>query len=208
MVFVNGVRARALFDTGASHSFINRSFAQVHDIEISLGESVWRVEGPGRAFLVRKRCLACPVQVGEWLMPIRMLELTKLEAYDVILGMDWLSKYYATIDCKNKLITFREPGQEEFIYRACRSSCFVATISATRARKLVNGGCVAFLATVMEVDRVAPSLEDLSVVREFPDVFPAELPGMPPDREIEFVIDLIPGTAPISKAPTAWRRQS
>ncbi|XP_020080936.1 uncharacterized protein LOC109704590, partial [Ananas comosus] len=82
MVLVNGVRARALFDTGASHSFINRSFAQVHDIEISLGENVWRVEGPGRAFLVRKRCLACPVQVGDWIMPVDLLVLKRLKEFD------------------------------------------------------------------------------------------------------------------------------
>ena len=65
----------------------------------------------------------------------------------------------------------------------------------------MSSGCVAYLATVVEIDRVVPTLEELTVVREFPDVFPAELPGMPPDREIEFMIDLVPGTAPISKAP-------
>nr|CAD1827431.1 unnamed protein product [Ananas comosus var. bracteatus] len=125
----------------------------------------------------------------------------KLKDFDVILGMDWLSKYYANIHCGNKMITFREPGQEEFTYRACRSSRFAATVSATRARKLVNSGCTAYLATVVEVERTTPTLEELSVVREFPDVFPTELPGMPPDRKIEFVIDLVPGTMPISKAP-------
>nr|CAD1833013.1 unnamed protein product [Ananas comosus var. bracteatus] len=134
-------------------------------------------------------------------MPIRTLVLKKLKDFDVILGMDWLSKYYVTVDCKSKVITFREPGQKEFTYRACQSSCFTATVSATRARKLVSRGCAAYLATVVEVDRVAPTLEELSVVREFPDVFPVELPGIPPDREIEFVIDLVPNTAPISKAP-------
>jgi hypothetical protein len=47
----------------------------------------------------------------------------------------------------------------------------------------------------------AKSIEDVPVVREYPDVFPEELPGMPPDRDIEFVIDLIPGTSPIAKRP-------
>ncbi|XP_020080886.1 uncharacterized protein LOC109704553, partial [Ananas comosus] len=169
MILVNGVRARALFDTGASHSFINRSFAQVHDIEISLGESVWRVEGPERAFHVRKRCLACPVQVGDWIMPVDLLVLKRLKEFDVILGMNWLSKYYVSIDCKTRVITFREPGHKEFTYRACKSSCFAATVLATRARKLVNSGCTAYLATVVEVDRVVLALEELEVVREFPD---------------------------------------
>nr|CAD1842409.1 unnamed protein product [Ananas comosus var. bracteatus] len=130
-----------------------------------------------------------------------MLMLKRLKDFDVILDMDWLSKYYASIDYRYKVVTFREPRQEEFTYRACKSSCFAATVSAMRARKLVNSGCVAYLATVVEADRVVPALEELLVVREFPDVFPTELPGMPLDRKIEFVIDLIPGTAPISKAP-------
>jgi hypothetical protein len=47
----------------------------------------------------------------------------------------------------------------------------------------------------------AKSIKDVPVVREYPDVFPEELPGMPPDRDIEFVIDLIPGTSPIAKRP-------
>ncbi|XP_020107931.1 uncharacterized protein LOC109723851 [Ananas comosus] len=76
---------------GASHSFISRSFARAHDIEYRLGEHVWHVEGPGRSFLVRKRCLACPVQVNDWVMPIDLLVLKKLKEFDVILGMDWLS---------------------------------------------------------------------------------------------------------------------
>ena len=46
--------------------------------------------------------------------------------------------------------------------------------------------------------------EDIPVVRDFPDVFPEELPGVPPDRDVEFVIDLVPGTMPILEDPTRW----
>ena len=62
-------------------------------------------------------------------------------------------------------------------------------------------GCEAFLACVMADGNGEVSLGDISVVREFPDVFPEDLPGLPLDREIEFSIDLLPGTVPISKAP-------
>nr|CAD1832752.1 unnamed protein product [Ananas comosus var. bracteatus] len=116
--------------------------------------------------------------------------------------MDWLTKYFATIDCKNRTVTFREPGQAEVVYRGCQSSLFAMTISSSRARQLISRGCVAYLATVvLRGEDDAPKIEDIPVVREFGDVFPAELPGMPPDREIEFVVDLVPGTTPISKAP-------
>ncbi|XP_020084907.1 uncharacterized protein LOC109707786 [Ananas comosus] len=186
---------------GATHSFISIPFAEMHGIEVQLSKSTWRVEAPERVFTIRKECLACPVQVGNWIMPTHLLVLKRLKGFDLILGMDWLSKYYASIDYKSKVITFREPGQEEFIYRACQSSCFAMTVSASRARKLVSSGCAAYLTTVLEADQETPALESMSVVREFSDVFPAELPEIPSDREIEFVIDLVPGTAPISKAP-------
>ncbi|GJS92192.1 putative nucleotidyltransferase, ribonuclease H [Tanacetum coccineum] len=69
------------------------------------------------------------------------------------------------------------------------------------ARTLISHGCQGFLASVMDTSLESPNIENLSVVREFADVFPDELPGLPPAREIEFGIELIPGAEPISKAP-------
>nr|CAD1829299.1 unnamed protein product [Ananas comosus var. bracteatus] len=201
IVLLYGTRSRALFDTGASHSFISSSFAKTYNIEISDRPDAWWVYAPEHTFSVHEECAACPVQIGDWIMPADLLVLNQMKGFDIILGMDWLTKYYATIDCESKIITFREPGQKEFVYRGCKSSLFALTVSTTRARKLISSGCVAYLATVVETQKELPALCDIPVVREFPDVFPAELPGLPPDREIEFVIDLIPGTAPISKAP-------
>nr|CAD1835589.1 unnamed protein product [Ananas comosus var. bracteatus] len=89
----------------------------------------------------------------------------------------------------------------EVVYHACKSSLFAMTVSASRARKLINSGCVAYLATVVETQKELPALGDIPVVREFPNKFLVELSGLPPDREIKFVIDLVPGTVPISKAP-------
>ncbi|GJZ22804.1 putative reverse transcriptase domain-containing protein [Tanacetum coccineum] len=70
-----------------------------------------------------------------------------------------------------------------------------------KARTLISHGCQGFLASVMDTSLESPNIENLSVVREFADVFPDELPGLPPAREIEFGIELIPGAEPISKAP-------
>ena len=66
---------------------------------------------------------------------------------------------------------------------------------------MLKKGCKAFLATVTETTTKGAPLEDIPIVREFPDVFPEELPSMPPDREMEFSIDLAPDTHLISKAP-------
>ncbi|XP_020082145.1 uncharacterized protein LOC109705769 [Ananas comosus] len=199
-VLIKGTRARALFDTGASHSFIGASFARPHGIEVLYSPDYWWVNAPEHSFSVHEECKACPVQIGEWIMLADFLVLNQMWGYDVILGINWLSKYYAVIDCESKVITFREPNQEEVVYHACKSSRFAVTVSASRTRKMIKGGCVAYLATMVETQRKPPMLGDIRVAREFPDVFSTELLGLPPDREIEFVIDLVPGTTPVSKA--------
>nr|CAD1818591.1 unnamed protein product [Ananas comosus var. bracteatus] len=132
-ILIKGTRARALFDTGASNSFISISFAKSHEVEMSDSPDPWWVYILEHTFSVTKECLACPVQIGEWILPADLLVLKRMWGFDVILGVDWLSKYYAVIDCKSKVITFREPGQEELVYRACKSSRFAETVSASRA---------------------------------------------------------------------------
>ncbi|XP_068338969.1 uncharacterized protein [Pyrus communis] len=71
-------------------------------------------------------------------------------------------------------------------------------IFAIRAKRLLSKGCQGYLAHVVLNDDAPSSVEDVRVVRHFPDVFPEELPGLPPDRDVEFTIDLLPGTNPIS----------
>ena len=66
---------------------------------------------------------------------------------------------------------------------------------------MVSKGCLAFLAHLKDDTTQVPSIESVSVVREFLDVFPADLPCMPPDRDIDFFIDLEPGTRPILIPP-------
>ena len=77
----------------------------------------------------------------------------------------------------------------------------IKLVSALRAHKLLGKGCEGFLCHAIKTESAGPSLEDIPVVREFPDVFPDEIPGLPPLREVEFCIDLTPGATPISKAP-------
>ncbi|ROV55750.1 RNA-directed DNA polymerase [Limosilactobacillus reuteri] len=74
-------------------------------------------------------------------------------------------------------------------------------VSALQAVKLLESGCQGYIASVLDVDARVTSLEEVNVVKEFPDVFPDDLMQLPPDRELEFAIDLIPGAAPVSKAP-------
>nr|CAD1824746.1 unnamed protein product [Ananas comosus var. bracteatus] len=159
-----------------------------------------RIETPG-GDLEADRCIPLyPVILDDRSFLANLVELP-IKIFDVVLGMDWLTRHHATIDCERRTVTFNEPDKEVFIYRACKSSYFISTISSARAKRLMNAGCVAYLASVDVTRRAAPPFEEIPIVREFPDVFPAELLGMPQDREIEFFIELVPGTVLISKAP-------
>jgi hypothetical protein len=98
---------------------------------------------------------------------------------DVILGMGWLTACDAVIQCAKRSVLLTSPAGERFEFAADPAP---STASA-----------------VNKLDGTA--LEDIRVVCDYPDVFPEELPGMPPDRDVEFVIDLLSGTAPIYKRP-------
>jgi hypothetical protein len=121
--------------------------------------------------------------------------------YDVILRMDWLSKHHAHINCQRKEITFQLPGAEEFTYCGSQVRATPPFISAIQARRIVRkGGCV-YLAYVMAKPDSKLKLENIPVVCDYPDVFIEVYSGLPPNREIEFSIDLVPSTKPIQKAP-------
>ncbi|KAL8108014.1 hypothetical protein AgCh_024440 [Apium graveolens] len=119
--------------------------------------------------------------------------------FDVILGMDWLSSNDAQIDCKGKKVKLNIPGKKEVIFRGKRQTQKFFTMAQTR--RMLRKGNEAYLAYVVDTQKEVPNLQDIPVVNEFEDVFPQDLPGLPPDRVIEFAIELAPGMTPVSKAP-------
>nr|XP_034908287.1 uncharacterized protein LOC118044188 [Populus alba] len=109
----------------------------------------------------------------------------------IILGMNWLSKYKALIDCYAKTITFQTPKGEKKTFDGERVLKLNALIS----------GCMGYLAYILNSDDEGPRLKDIPVVKDFPDVFPEELLGLPPEREVEVSIDTFPGVPPIAQQP-------
>ncbi|GJR68577.1 putative nucleotidyltransferase, ribonuclease H [Tanacetum coccineum] len=150
--------------------------------------------------LIDHEYVNCPLRFADRIRPANLLPIHMLD-FDVILGMDWLASHRATIDCYARTVIFGNVRQPEFVYHGSSPLKSVKLISAMKARTLISHGCQGFLASVMDTSLESPNIENLSVVREFADVFPDELPGLPPAREIEFGIELIPGAEPISKAP-------
>ena len=129
------------------------------------------------------------------------LVLLDIQDFDVILGMDWLSRHHATMDCFRKQVKFCRPGEPEITFCGVRKILSSIMMSVMMARKMLRKSYPMYLAYVVEVRDDDMRLEDIPVVREFPDVFPDDLLGLPPDREIDFQIELALGTDLISRAP-------
>ncbi|XP_074559895.1 uncharacterized protein LOC141815930, partial [Curcuma longa] len=125
-----------------------------------------------------------------------------MQDFDVILGMDFLSKYGASIECRKRRVVFQPEAESVFEFIGEPKRRTGKFLSALQAHKMLSKGHTGFLAYVVDTTQAKEQkLEDVRVVWDYPDVFPDELPGLAPDREIEFGIELVPGTNPISKAP-------
>ncbi|XP_047952402.1 uncharacterized protein LOC125197962, partial [Salvia hispanica] len=191
-----------LFDTGASHSFISELC--VHTLGLSTSESEHRmmVSSPvGGTIEISRTCSNIEIVLGELKIVAHDLQVMAMKDTDVILGMDWLAANYATIRCKERQISLQAPGKEPIVYHGISRNRRTAIISALQATAMMRKGRPAYLVYLHGDENDERRVEDVAVVREFPDVFPEVLPGPPPDRQLEFTIDLEPGAAPVSKAP-------
>ena len=121
--------------------------------------------------------------------------------FDIILGMDLLSRHRATLDCYKKEVRLVRPEESGLIFWGIRREIAPSLINAMTASKMLRKGFQVYLAFLMDRRQEGTRLEDIPIVKEFPDVFPDDISGLPPDREMEFTIDLIPDTNPISIPP-------
>nr|GEV28551.1 hypothetical protein [Tanacetum cinerariifolium] len=199
---LNNCYASMLFDSDADRIFMLTTFSALFDIAPSTLDTSYAVElADGRISetnIVLRGCtlglLGPPLNID--LMPV------ELGSFDVINDMDWLAKYHALIVCDKKVVRISY-GNEVLIIRGdnCDGGSKLNIISCTRTQKYIQNGCQVFLAQVKSKKAEDKSeekrLEDVSIVREFPE----DLPGLPPARQFEFQIDLVPGGAPIAQAP-------
>jgi hypothetical protein len=175
MFLVANHPALILFDSGASHTFISKKFVEQHHISCHESKEGFRIQSPGGQIFTREVAYQVPVSLAGRDFPTNMIVL-KGQDIDVILGMNWLAKHKATLNTDQRTIMLSH-NQEEIL------------LPIPIPNKITG--------RVYEV--MVPEIKDIPVVCEFPDVFPEDLPGLPPEREVEFVIELKPGTAPISR---------
>nr|GEZ92387.1 putative reverse transcriptase domain-containing protein [Tanacetum cinerariifolium] len=190
---LNNCYASMLFDSGADRSFVSTTFSVLLDVALSTLDTSYarlhvRIIRPS----VRHRSNA-----------------RRLGSFDVIIGMDWLAKYHALIVCDEKVVCIPY-GNEVLIIQGddCDGRSKLNIISCTKTRNYIQNGCQVYLAQVTSKKAEDKSeekrLEDVPIVREFPKVFPEDLPGLPPARQVEFQINLVPGAAPVARAPVKF----
>ncbi|KAJ9537877.1 hypothetical protein OSB04_030610 [Centaurea solstitialis] len=131
------------------------------------------------------------------LIPIPMREI------QVVVGMDWLRRNGANVDCENCRVVVRTPSGGELTILGDVSKRLPKVCSMAKARSYVLRGGTSYLVYLIsdQGESKKKTVKDVPVVCEFPDVFPEDLPGIPPERQVEFRIDLVPGAAPVAKTP-------
>ncbi|GKD93922.1 putative reverse transcriptase domain-containing protein, partial [Tanacetum coccineum] len=201
---LNNRYASILFDTGADRSFESTTFSSLIDITLTTLDHYYDVElVDGKIIRINTIIRGCTLNLLNHPFNINLMPV-ELGSFDVIIGMDWLPKYHAVIDCAEKIV--RIPwGNETLIIHGDGSNQGNGTrlniISCTKTHKYLLKGHHVFLASITTKETEDRSgekrLEDVPIVRDFPE----ELSGLPPTRQMEFQINLVPGAAPVVRAP-------
>ncbi|GJS04398.1 putative reverse transcriptase domain-containing protein [Tanacetum coccineum] len=140
------------------------------------------------------------IEIDDSIFKIDLITII-LGVFDIVIGMDWIDKYNTNIFCSQKLVrVINSQGREVIIYGDRMKGDFMLC-SVMKVRRYFSYGCHAFMAHVINTSFEKKSVEDVPIVNEFLDVFPEELLGIPPERQVEFRIDLIPGSTPMAKNP-------
>nr|XP_043633095.1 uncharacterized protein LOC122604272 [Erigeron canadensis] len=198
---VYNVPMRILFDSGANRSFVATKVIHVIPVSKSCLENTLQVEvGNGRIELVKEIYEGYEIKISSELFQANLIPFPMGE-FDIILGMDWLSSCNAKIACDEKAVYLKTSRGEDLVVYGNRKERSIPVCTFTRAKRYISHGCHAYFAHIVDVEKKPLSIEDIPIVNKFVDFFPEDLSGIPPERQVEFSIDLIPGANPIAKAP-------
>ncbi|KAI3749597.1 hypothetical protein L2E82_20211 [Cichorium intybus] len=172
-LLINQMPAYVLFDSGATCSFVSHEFGLKLNVPLEPLDYVCEVElASGKKVEIKHVYRGCELSIDYKKFSLNLLSIG-VKTFDIVIGMDWLGANDAKIACGKKVVSVKIPdGSKVYIY-----------------------------AYVIAEDKAKKTVGDIDVVREYPEVFPADLPGLPPERQVEFRIDLIPGASPIARAP-------
>jgi hypothetical protein len=175
---INDTPVNILFDSGATHSFISEKLIGKMGLMGSHTNSAYKIISPGGQISSSTLIRGVFLGLGSKIFPTNLIAIS-LEGMDVILGMDWMTQHKVVLDISDRVVEINSP-----------------TVGHTTMYLPLKDGTdsCAYVTIISHLD-------EIPVVCEYLVVFPDELLGMPPDRDVKFVIELQPGTAPISKRP-------
>ncbi|GJZ61514.1 putative reverse transcriptase domain-containing protein [Tanacetum coccineum] len=180
---INNVYASVLFDTGADRSFVSYAFSKYIYIHPTTLDTYYSVElADGKSLTTNTILRGCTLNLQNHLFKIDLLPI-ELRSFDVIIGMDWMAEHRAEVVCYEKYICVPY-GNDMLIVQGERSG-------------VKNESRLEVISSI----RTQKQIEDVPIVRYFLEVFLEDLPGLPPTRQVEFHIELIPGAAPVARAP-------
>jgi hypothetical protein len=175
---INYKPAIILFDSSATHSFISDKCGARVGLDSCQTKGLYMISTPGGKISSNQLIRYVPIQLGSKIIKTDLV-LLHLEGMNIILGMDWMKKRKVLLDISSRIIEIDSPyGGATTLYLPQQEYLYSCVYATTNIK-----------------------LEEILIVCEYPDIFLDDLPGMPPDQDIEFIIELQPGTAPISKRP-------
>ncbi|GJZ56058.1 putative reverse transcriptase domain-containing protein [Tanacetum coccineum] len=183
---LNNRYASVLFDSGSDRSFVDTRFSSMLNIKPVKIKASYEVElTDGRVVSMNTVLKGCPLNLVNHIFEIDLMPI-ELGTFEVIICMDWLVKHDAIIVCGEKVVLIPY-GNKTLIVESDKGVSRLKVISCIKTRKYVERGCHLFLAHVTEKESKEKRWEDVPVIRDFPEVFPDELPGLPPPRQVLFL---------------------
>jgi hypothetical protein len=178
MFSLNGHLIVVLFYSDATHNFINKACTKSHRLTITHLSTPYMISTPGGKTVTQYLAKSTPHNLGGMVYKTGVIILDG-QGIDVILGMSWMKEYKAVLDIAERTVHLEYPTHGSVVLKPPSPTSIASSLHHIAAQ----------------------NLEDIPVACEFSDVFPEDLPGMPPDRDVELVIELHPDTAPIFRWP-------
>jgi hypothetical protein len=200
---INNTQIFVLIDPGATLSYITPDMVESKKFNKLKHAKSWLVQST----IGTKRKVVDFVSNFEFSLDgqnIRTkLNILPLGSYNMIIRMDWLEQHKAVLDYYTKILSYKDDFGTIRTTQGIPKPVSVRQVSTMQLKKFIRKGCQVYAIQVTNLleKEDKPKLEDFVVLHEFRDMFVDEIPELPPRREIDFSIDLLPGSTPISKAP-------
>eukprot|EP00253_Pinus_taeda_P020635 PITA_20635 len=199
-----------LIDPGATLSYVSPKVVEQCKLSSEKFKNPWLVQlATGAKRIVLAKINNCPFSIAGQSITAD-LNVLPLGSYDILIGMDWLEKHWSLVNCKTKTIYYKDDLGQQQELQGIKHPVQIRPITASQLAKCLRKKCQIYAIQVgyaNQKDKVS-AIDSIPIVQEFVDVFPEEVPGLPPKRDIDFTIELIPGAAPVSRAPLSSAEQA